>query len=125
MAISKPHYQQISPIEYLSDKVSWKTKKASNFKWIEIRAKFIDNSYPDCFSQEYKESVEDNYNLISGDKMVHFKKEARERARVRESKLRREGLDMLNTEMRHFDSLSYMVDGLGRLFLRNHSRHFD
>lgn len=101
----------LTAVEFLSDKVSHQTKKANNWRWVEVRADYINRSHTDKNNQEYVDDVDDNFRLMSGGKMVNYKKVAKLKAKRDEINLRQEGIDLPVNELEHYDSVSWMLEG--------------
>jgi hypothetical protein len=102
----------LTAVEFLSDKVSYETKRAHNWRWVEVRAEYIHKSHPDTVNKAYVEDVDDNFRLMSGGKMENYKKLAKSKAKLDEIALREEGIDMPSLELDHYDSVSYMIEGI-------------
>lgn len=109
-----PHRLSEEFLKVLSftERLTYSEKMKNKGAWVKRKAAAYDRTYPTCFSEEYVQDVTDGLALLSGDPMIFYKKQASGRAKLDAAALLAEGVDAPDTKMKHFDSVTFFIEGL-------------
>lgn len=95
-----------------TEKKSYASKMADNGAWVKRKADAYAKTYPTCFDDKYAARTRDNFLLLSGAAMKNYKKKPSGQAELDRMMLLEEGVDQENFLMRHYDTVTFYVEGL-------------
>lgn len=95
-----------------TERLSYASKMASGGAWAKRKASAYAKTYSKCFDDRYAERVTDSLLLLSGVAMKNYKKKPADQAKLERLMLLEEGIDQDNLITRHYDTVTFYVEGL-------------